>query len=163
MGSKLGRLSATVAGMVLAVPLVLAASGTHSFAGTSTTTFAPAADSFVDKSNPNANFGTRSVLRIDASPVIRSYLRYAVSGVGAPVTKATLQVYAQDSSTAGFTVTVTCTGSSHSVPAVTAGLGPTSSQAYYVVDITATAGVYGGPDYVSRHLQTKILGPVTTP
>jgi MSHA biogenesis protein MshP len=51
----------------------------------------------------------------------------------------------------GFTVSVTCTATDHTLPGGT--------QQYYVVDVTATAGTYGGPDYVSRRIQSKVLGP----
>jgi MSHA biogenesis protein MshP len=62
----------------------------------------------------------------------------------------------------GFTVSVSCTQTSHPLPTVTVALArPT--QLYYVADITATAGAYGGTDYVLRKGQTKILGPVPVP
>jgi MSHA biogenesis protein MshP len=51
----------------------------------------------------------------------------------------------------GFAVSVTCTRTEHTLAA--------GSQPYYVVDVTATGGAYGGPDYVSRRVQTKVLGP----
>lgn len=52
---------------------------------------------------------------------------------------------------AGFSVTVSCSRSIHT-------LGGATRQ-YFVVDITATSGSYGGPDYVRRRLRAKILGP----
>jgi MSHA biogenesis protein MshP len=52
----------------------------------------------------------------------------------------------------GFTVNVTCTETDHTLP--------NGTQKYYVVAVTATAGTYGGPDYVSRSIETKVLGPV---
>lgn len=52
----------------------------------------------------------------------------------------------------GFTVTVSCTRTDHAVG--------TATQQYFVVDITATSGQYGSPDYVRRRLRTKMLGPV---
>jgi MSHA biogenesis protein MshP len=50
--------------------------------------------------------------------------------------------------TAGFRVSVTCSQSSH-----TEG---TSTVRVFVFDVRAEAGVFGGPDYVSRRLQTKV-------
>ena len=50
--------------------------------------------------------------------------------------------------TAGFTVTVDCTQSSH-----TEG---TSTVRVFVIDVRAEGAAYGGPDYVSRRLQAKI-------
>lgn len=55
----------------------------------------------------------------------------------------------------GFTVDVSCTRTDHAVG--------TGIQQYFVVDITATSGLYGGPDYVRRRLRTKMLGPVPGP
>jgi len=52
----------------------------------------------------------------------------------------------------GFTVTVSCKRTDHAVGAAT--------QQYFVVDVTATSGFYGGPDYVRRRLRTKMLGPL---
>jgi MSHA biogenesis protein MshP len=52
----------------------------------------------------------------------------------------------------GFNVTVSCTRTDHGVGA--------AMQQYFVVDITATSGQYGSPDYVRRRLRTKMLGPV---
>ena len=48
------------------------------------TTFTPAADSYVDGSNPTRNYGNRSFLRVDASPDRLAYLRFQVTGVGQP-------------------------------------------------------------------------------
>jgi MSHA biogenesis protein MshP len=48
----------------------------------------------------------------------------------------------------GFRVTVQCTPRTHTEGAGTVHV--------YVFDVKAEAGTYGGPDYVSRRLQTKI-------
>jgi MSHA biogenesis protein MshP len=53
-----------------------------------------------------------------------------------------------EGATSGFTVTVACTQSTHTEGASTVRV--------YVFDVRAVAGAYGGPDYVSRRLQTKI-------
>jgi MSHA biogenesis protein MshP len=52
----------------------------------------------------------------------------------------------------GFRVTVQCTQSTH-----TEG---SSTVRVFVFDVRAEAGAYGGPDYVSRRLQTKITDAV---
>ncbi len=49
----------------------------------------------------------------------------------------------------GFTLTVSCTRTSHTLDGTT--------RQYFVVDVTATSGNYGGPDYVRRKLRTKLL------
>jgi hypothetical protein len=55
-----------------------------------------AADARVDQSQPDTNFGTRKVLRVDggSSPANQSYLRFDVSGLSGSVTSAKLRVYA---------------------------------------------------------------------
>jgi len=57
-----------------------------------------------------------------------------------------------EGATAGFRVTVQCSESSH--------VEGTSTVHVYVFDVRAEAGAYGGPDYVSRRLQTKITDAV---
>ena len=64
-------------------------------------------------------------------------------GVCAP---ATLNL--TEGGTLGFTVTVACSVSTH-----TEG---TSTVHVWVFDVRAEAGTYGGPDYVSRRLQSKV-------
>jgi MSHA biogenesis protein MshP len=53
---------------------------------------------------------------------------------------------------AGFRVAVQCTQRTH-----TEG---TATIRVFVFDVRAEAGVYGGPDYVSRRLQTKVTDAV---
>ena len=55
---------------------------------------AASADAYVDASAPAANFGTAAKLRVDGSPVVRSYLRFDVPALGTPVASAKLRVYA---------------------------------------------------------------------
>ena len=70
-----------------------------------TLTFAPAADSYVNQSNPNKNFGTIHSIRVDGSPLLHSYLKFNVSGIGtSPITKITLRIFSNSASTAGFSV-----------------------------------------------------------
>ena len=51
----------------------------------------------------------------------------------------------------GFTVEVACARTDHALSA--------STLQYFVVDVTATSGNYGGLDYVRRKLRTKVTGP----
>jgi hypothetical protein len=64
-------------------------------------TFTPVADSYVDSSLPSVNYGSATQLRVDNSPVVKSYLRFSVSGLAGTVTNATLRVYANSSLTTG--------------------------------------------------------------
>lgn len=63
-------------------------------------TFAPVADARVQESSPGTNYGT-SDLRVDAGPSKESYLRFTTQGLTAPVTSATLRLYATNGSADG--------------------------------------------------------------
>src|SRR5690348_10388804 len=73
-------------------------------AGATSSTFTPVADSYVDSSNPTANFGTSTQIRYDASPVVHSYIRFDPEGLSGTVTKATLQIWANSSQGTGHDV-----------------------------------------------------------
>jgi hypothetical protein len=67
-----------------------------------TTPFAPVADSYVDASAPTVNHGTETQIRVDGSPVVRSYLRFNVTGLTGTVTNATLRIWANSAQTTGY-------------------------------------------------------------
>lgn len=69
---------------------------------TASTTFTPSADSYVDSGNPSTNYGSQTQLRADGSPTVRSYVRFNVQGLSGSVTRATLRVYANSSSSGGY-------------------------------------------------------------
>ena len=59
--------------------------------------YAPTEDAYVDSAAPGTRYGTRALLKSDASPVQESYLKFTVSGLGkSPVTSATLRLYVAD-------------------------------------------------------------------
>ncbi len=60
-----------------------------------TLTFTPNADAYSRSDYPDANYGSQTTLRIDNSPISRSYLRFNVQGLTRSVRKATLRVFAQ--------------------------------------------------------------------
>lgn len=72
--------------------------------GTGSVTLNPEADAFAISSRPNGNLGGAATLRIDASPLTNSYLRFNVQGVTGAVTQATLRIYTQSTSAAGYDV-----------------------------------------------------------
>jgi hypothetical protein len=47
------------------------------------------------------NYGTLTTLRIDGSPIVRSYLRFSVQGLSGTVTRATLRIFANSAASAG--------------------------------------------------------------
>jgi hypothetical protein len=68
--------------------------------------FTPVADARVSSTYPQTNYGTSTTLKVDASPVIRSYLRFNVQlPIGATVSSAVLELNTTTSSTSrGFVV-----------------------------------------------------------
>ena len=67
-------------------------------------TFAPVADAYVYSVNPTTNFGALTVLRADASPDMRSYLRFQLQGLTGTVRRATLRIFANSASTSGINI-----------------------------------------------------------
>jgi glycoprotein endo-alpha-1,2-mannosidase len=76
--------------------------GGASDAAAATSTFVPAADAYVRSDAATQNFGTKTALRVDGSPVVRSYLKFAIPTLPGPVTKATLRIYATSAQNTGF-------------------------------------------------------------
>ncbi len=68
-----------------------------------TTTISPVADSYVNASSPSTNYGSATQVRVDGSPIVRSYLRFTVSGLTGTVSQATLRMYANSSLNSGIT------------------------------------------------------------
>ena len=82
---------------------------TASFTTTNASPFAPIADTFVREQDPNANFGTSTMLEVRSyGPKEKVFLRFNVAGVSGTVTSAKLYLYALTSST--NTPTVSRTG-----------------------------------------------------
>ncbi len=100
------RIPILVGTSLLIVALIFATlPGRSVSAQTSTKTIVPSADAYVISNHPSTNYGTKTNLRVDNSPVTRSYLRFTVSGLnGAAVTSAKLRIYADSSNDTGFTV-----------------------------------------------------------
>jgi hypothetical protein len=67
-------------------------------------TFTPTADTYVLESNPDINYGTQTQVRVDSSPITRSYLKFEIQGLSGTVTRATLTLYANSSQSVGFDV-----------------------------------------------------------
>jgi hypothetical protein len=106
----------------------------------------PDADAYTKSDAPSSNFGTSSSLRVDASPIIRSWLRFTVGGLGGPVSRAILRIYAPNAHKVGydlFRVASTAWGertiTDANAPAVGAKLGssgPIAASGWTSVDVT---------------------------
>lgn len=114
---------------------------------TNTFTFLPLVDAYVDSTYPSTNYGTRTTLRVDASPVVRSYLRFSVNGLSGTVAKATLRIYANSGSSTGFQVrsvssttwgetTITYSNAPSVSSTVTGSSGAVNAGAWSAVDVT---------------------------
>jgi chitodextrinase len=65
----------------------------------SSLTFSPTADAYINESTPDTNYGSSPFLRVDASPVLNSYLKFTVAGLfDRTITRVRLLVYANSSS-----------------------------------------------------------------
>jgi len=83
-------------------------------------TFKPIADAYVTSAAPRSNFGRAKVLRARTSPVTRSYVRFGVAGLDAPVSSAIVRLFARTTSA----VTVRAAGSSWSERRITFANAP---------------------------------------
>lgn len=82
---------------VLALALVLCALGAWASvpaagAATPTTTFTAVEDTYVRSDQPSGTNGSSTSLRVDASPIFRSYMRFDLSALEGQVTRATLKL-----------------------------------------------------------------------
>jgi hypothetical protein len=124
-------------------------------AGGTTLTFNPAADTYVNASAPSSNYGTSTILRTYNSPEQRSYLRFNVTGVGGQaVTRATLRLYANGSSTGGYIVNAV-SDNGWSETAVTYNNMPALGS------VIATSGAHGGAVYTTVDVTGYITGDGT--
>jgi acid phosphatase type 7 len=71
---------------------------------TTQTTFVALADTYVRANEPLTSFGKNDELRVDDTPVARSYIRFDIFGVPATIVRATLRLYTLTSSGDGFQV-----------------------------------------------------------
>lgn len=122
----------------------------------SVTTYAvsPVADGYVFELKPSTNFGSSTKLRVDGSPVMRSYLRFNVPALDGPVNRATLRVYANSKSSVGYDVVgipdnswSEATVSFSNAPSMAWGIvgssGPFSGGTWTSVDVTSLVTASG--------------------
>jgi hypothetical protein len=62
----------------------------------------PVADSFVGADKPTTNNGTSTAIRQDGTPILRTYIRFDLSGISGTITRATLRVFPNANHTAGI-------------------------------------------------------------
>lgn len=120
-------------------------------AAPSALTFNPGADSYVNETSPTTNYGTSTQVRIDGSPLVRTYLRFTVTGVSGPITSAKLRIYANSSSSTGHEV--------HGVSDNTWGETTINfTNAPTVGAPVGTSGSFSGGGYVEVDVTSLITG-----
>jgi hypothetical protein len=104
------------------------------------------ADASVLSNRPDNNFGS-SQLRLDAAPTVNSYLRFDLQGLTGTITSATLRLYVQSTSSAGFSAHEVADNSwaegsitfnnAPAIGTVVNGSGATTADSYVDVDVTS--------------------------
>jgi hypothetical protein len=113
-----------------------------------TSSFTPSDDADVSQRQPTRNFGSTPTLRTKRFPKVeRSYLRFDATGLTGPVTAASLRLYAEMASPAGYTVRTvaptewterTITYANAPAPgAVVVTSGPVAADSWTSVDVTS--------------------------
>ncbi|MFC4586675.1 CBM96 family carbohydrate-binding protein [Sphaerisporangium corydalis] len=92
----MAAIAAALAAVVVVTVTVAVGVGDTPVAMAATTTVTPAADTYVDSTAVNTNYGTSGQLGVDNSPVKRMFLRFDVSGLTETVTGARLRVHTDD-------------------------------------------------------------------
>ena len=122
--------------------------------GTSSRTVIASADAYVTSSEPSANFGSATDLRIDSAPndksqarINRSYIRFDIPPSSEPPVSATLRLYATGGDKNGVTVgvasndwdepTITWDNTPSSSASPTVASGPFDAGAWVSLDVTA--------------------------
>jgi len=91
--------------LLIGTNLVVRATAQSAPASASALSFNPVADAYVIQTSASTNYGTAVSLRVDGSPITRSYLRFVVNGLnGAAIQSAILRIYASSANTTGFSV-----------------------------------------------------------
>jgi hypothetical protein len=112
----------------------------------------PSADSYVSSATPSTNFGTAAQLRIDGSPLTRSYMAFDLRSVSGVIAAATLRIYANSAAPAGYEVHAATGGwtetaitfaNAPAVDALAAKTGPFSAGTWTSVDVTSAVKAGG--------------------
>jgi fibronectin type 3 domain-containing protein len=133
-----------------------------------TLTFSPAADAYLLPASPTTNYGSRSTLQVDNSPIAHSLMKFSVSGIGTrAVATAKLRLYNVNESSAGgvfYRVLDSSWGESsvnwNNAPAVAgsavASLGAVVTNTWYEVNLSSV--IRGDGTYSFRITSTSSNG-----
>ena len=150
MSRLLGRVATALVTAVAAVGTVVLV-GNAPTVSAAVTTFTPVADTYVQNDAPTTNYGTSSQLDVDNSPIRRTFIRFAVSGVSGTVTSAKLRLHVDDISNGGspsggtmkkmtnttWSETGTTWNNQPAIDGATMGsLGSVARNTWYEIDVT---------------------------
>ncbi len=117
----------------------------------STFTFNSIADAYVNEGSPASNYGGLTTLRADATPIVRSYLRFNVQGLSGTITRVTLRVFTNSSSSTGYEV--------RNVADNTWSEGTINySNAPAVDSVTGTSGSFGASVWTTVDITPLVTG-----
>ena len=118
---------------------------------TGTFTFTPAADAYVTAAIPNTNFGVSKQLRVDAAPIVTSYMLFNVQGVSGTIANATLRIYANSTSSKGCTI--------YGIPDATWNeLGITYNTAPPLSAVGGSSGSFTGGKWLTVDVTSLVTG-----
>ena len=154
--TRASRRALALAVALTALAAALAAYGPTVFASSSTT-LSPAADGYVDSGAANRTSAGSAELRIDGSPVVRTYLRFDLRSLSGTVTSAKLKLFAESPSGIGYKVSRT-DGTSWSESSITWSSKPAlgsvignsstfSANTWTQVDVTSAVTTGGFADF----------------
>ncbi len=119
---------------------------TVSSGGGGTFTFTATADAYVDSSQASLNFGISNTIRVDASPTLRSYLTFNITGLTGTVSSVSLRVFANSSQSVGYSVfsvadtswgeTAINFSNAPALGSATGSSGPTTAGTWTTVNVT---------------------------
>jgi hypothetical protein len=75
----------TAAGLAVVVAVGVGLVVVNRFGRPVETVFTPEADGYVSTAHPDSSYGTKPTLRVDATPKIRSFLRFRLDGLSGRV------------------------------------------------------------------------------
>ncbi|MER7950571.1 DNRLRE domain-containing protein [Streptomyces sp. NPDC096079] len=170
-------LTVALAGAAAAATVATALTVLAPTASAAGTTFLATADTYVDAQHTTTNYGTSQQLGVDNSPVKQTLLRFQVSGLTQPATRAVLRIHVDDvagaetgnggtframSSTTWSETSVTYANKPAVDGATLGTLGAVARNTWYEVDVTSyvkgngtfsigvTSSSSDGADYDSR-------------
>jgi hypothetical protein len=126
------------------------------------------ADAFVSSANKAKNFGRARDLRVDASPTVRTYLRFVVNLKSGDVQHVSLLLYSRTRSRAGYRVRLVEDGwrerkitflNAPSLSPLFVTSGPLKARAWKAVDVTSLADEASADNDVSISFALTTVSP----